>query len=212
VWLERRLHDTGQSNRNDRFDVAEELNALTGMALFFGRPAAGSWMHLAPTRRELPDGLGANTFPAYRVTEHRARAQTGFALCSGWHLYGGVTVGSQILTGLAHVQRLRRRFGAVLSVWPQQTGFGPDPFAGRGRARAQIVVAELWPTALAPPPAPGPEVVRDQCQVRDAVLACRRRQASPAGLGAWFDPPSLASGGAPARRIAREEGWILGIG
>lgn len=199
-YLARHVRDTAATNANNRFDVADALNSATGKAVFFGRPPAGGrWPHLGPTRRP-PPGLAPNPFPALRETERRARAQVGVAPLSGWHLYGGVSVGSQVLTALGHLQRLRCRYEEALCVWPQETGFA-DP-AG-ARPRASVVLAELWPTALAAVGRVG-EGVRDERQVRSSVEACRSRQRRSGGLSAWFSPASVAAP-QPVRR--RRPAW-----
>ncbi len=72
--------------------------------------------------------------------------------------------------GLPYLHGLRRRYGPTLAVWPQETGFANDPFAAR--PGTSVVLAEIWPTALAPAYAGG---VRDEEQVRGVVQRCSQR-------------------------------------
>jgi len=194
----------GADNGNNRFEVAADVNSATGTAFFWGspRPLPG----LSPTKRHLPDGLAANPLPVFRVTDDVASRHVGKAIKSGWQLYGGVTVGSQILLGLPYLHALLRRHHGRVVVWPQQTGFVADPLAAFPDAR--VVLAEIWPTAFDPVYGDG---VRDDEQVR-AVVAATLAQQGGAGLAGWFDPPSARRLPAEGhQRVATEEGWILGV-
>ncbi len=191
-------------NGNNRFAVAGDVNAATGTAFFWGCPRP--LPALSATKRQPPAGLAANPLPVFRVAEDVARRQVGKPIKSGWQLFGGVTVGSQVLLGLPYLQALRRRHGRRVVVWPQQTGFAADPLAAFPEAR--VVLAEIWPTAFDPAYGDG---VRDDEQVRAVVHRCLAQQAD-AGLGDWFDPPSARQlPAAVRRRVVAEEGWILGV-
>ena len=87
----------GDDNSNNRFDVAAELIRKLGLAVSWGcpRPLAG----LSAKRKVLHDHLAANPFPILRHTDRLA----GPGIKSVWQLYGGVTVGSQVLMGLPHL-------------------------------------------------------------------------------------------------------------
>jgi hypothetical protein len=118
-----------------------------------------------------------------------------------------VTVGSQVLLGLPYLERLRRRLGQHVAVWPQETGFCPVPW--ETSAGAIVVLAEVWPTAFLPQLAP--TSVKDEQQVSWAVRTCARRQRID-GLAGWFEPPSVRGMGRQhAVELSAEEGWILGI-
>ncbi|HVX22096.1 MAG TPA: hypothetical protein VHB02_12160 [Acidimicrobiales bacterium] len=189
-------------NGNNRFEVAAAVNEATGTAFFWGCPRP--LPALSPTKRP-PDGLAANPLPVFRVAEQVARRQVAKPVKSGWQLYGGVTVGSQVLLGLPYLQALRRRHGGRVVVWPQQTGFVADPLAAFPDAR--VVLAEIWPTAFHPAYGDG---VRDDEQVRAVVAGTLARQAA-GGLADWFDPSSARQLSAEVRRqVVAEEGWILG--
>jgi len=191
-------------NSNNRFDVAANVNAATGTAFFWGCPRPSP--SLSPTKRQLPDGLAANPLPDLRVAERVAATATGKTIKTGWQLYGGVTVGSQVLVGVPYLHALRRRHPRRLVVWPLHTGFVADPLAAFPDAR--VVVAEMWPTAFAPAYGDG---VRDDQQVRAVVAAVFAQQAG-GGLAQWFDPSSAARLPVDVRRqVVNEEGWIFGV-
>jgi hypothetical protein len=193
----------GEDNGNNRFAVAAELNRCLGRALFWGCPKA--LPGLSPRLKLPPAGLGPNPFPALRRTDVLA----GKGIRSVWQLYGGVTVGSQVLMGLPYLQGLRDRYRDRLVVWPQQTGFVHDPLDSfRG---AQILLAEIWPTALRPSYAEGG--VRDEQQVRWCVEQCFDQQENLGGLGRWFAAHSALNLAPDGRSTAAvDEGWILGVG
>ncbi|HEY3941502.1 MAG TPA: hypothetical protein VGL60_03375, partial [Acidimicrobiales bacterium] len=230
------LVDDRPDNENNRFAVANELNRRSGTRLFWGRPASARYDDLRwlPTTDVVPPGLAPNPCAALRRCERAA----GPGICSNFQLFGGVTVGGQVLTGIPWLARLLAALpGAV--VWPLQTGFVADPLAGappgrRAGGAARVVFVELWPSLFGPPDPRGS--VRDEGQVLTALGACARQDA--AGWAAWFDPVSPGGSSAlPARVVAQvsarmsaqavvrhagrhaevpapvldEEGWILGV-
>lgn len=198
----------GPDNANDRFAVADRINRASGTALFWGRPAGGDYEQLealAP-RDVVAPGLEPNPCPRLRMTERAA----GPGIRSNFQLYGGVTVGGQVLTGIPYARRLHRQFEGELAVWPFETGFVADPLAEAPRRKAvRVVLCETWPSLFGRrlPPA----MVRDEAQVRAAIGAWRRAQS--AGWPGWFDPPARrAAPAAEQRLLVEEEGWILGVG
>ena len=126
IWehMEANVSDT-DTNMSNRFEVANDINAATAVAFYWGSPVP--WPALAPRLREPPPGLLANPLATYRRTELMASAQVRRAIKSGWQLGNGVSVGSQVITGLPYLQRLRRRYRRALAVWPHETGFVDDP-------------------------------------------------------------------------------------
>ena len=172
-------------NANNRFEVAEDLNRRHEMALFWGTPTARP--SLSPTRTVPPTGLGPNPFATYRAAELAAARQCRKSIKSGWQLFGGVSVGSQVLTGVPYLERLRQRYGRHLAVWPQETGFGEDPFAQL--PDAGILLVEIWPTAFAPDYVEGAGD-RDEQQVRWAVR-CGVDQQAAGAMAEWFNPASV---------------------
>ena len=176
------------ANRNNRFAVADRLNARGGGdGPFWGCPVGAETAHLSPRKpRSFP-------VPEYRLVEQRLR-ERGHRPASGWQLLGAGSVGSQSLTLLP---LLRRLLGTgPVEVWPFTTGL-------RAPERGATVVAETWPSAFDLDLSRHP--IRDAAQV-DGV-ARRLRRADTAGeLSGWFAPPVDA---AARRVIEREEGWVL---
>lgn len=206
-------------NTNNRFESADRINRRSGTALFWGRPTGHRHDHLRwlPPRRVTPPGLRPNPCRALRVTERAA----GGGIRSNFQLFGGVTVGGQVLTGLPWVRRLVARFGESLAVWPFETGFVHDPLA----TGCRIILVEAWPTLFGPVSS-SVATVRDEAQVRLVVDVWRRADAD--GWSGWFDPPGAAAATTAAEPptgptvstgtrsgpgpVLSEEGWILGVG
>lgn len=221
VWsaISTRLVDA-PDNANNRFAVAAELNRMvTGRPQegpFWGAPvrtANGPARHKGAFPLQPGSGPAGGTVPLteFRHAERLLRAG-GWRPLSVWQLLGAGSVGSQTLTAIPVLDRMRNddRFAGRMRVWPFETGFGDVPAADLADA---VVVAETWPGIL-PPGAlviggAAPDGTPD---VRDALqmwaLASRVGDADErATLGAWFAPPLAAADAATA--IA-EEGWILG--
>jgi hypothetical protein len=192
-------------NANNRFEVANDINAAAAVAFYWGSPV---WRPaLAPSLKVPPPGLAPNPLAVYRRTDLAARAQAKKPIKSSWQIGNGISVGSQVIMGLPYLQRLRERYGEALAVWPQETGFVDSPFAaGPG---ASVVLAEIWPTALAPRYAGG---IRDEEQVRGVVQHCSHQLTGRRGVSAWFNPASVrALAPSTVASLVNEEGWILGV-
>ena len=192
----------GADNANDRFVVAERINRQTGRALFWGRPAGPRHFGLLalPVRREVPCGLQPNPCDALRIVERRA----GPGIKSNFQLFGGVTVGSQVLLGVPYLSRLLRHFGDAAAVWPFETGFAADPLGSTTR----VIVAEIWPSTFGL--GRHGSLVRDEGQVVSVVRGCLAREAT--GWREWFCPPGVRDLGDRRRTaVVGEEGWILGV-
>lgn len=182
-WVAARIVD--DPKRNNRFEVAGAINALfPGIGPFWGNGSL----------REVPDlprkgrARTPNPFPERRAIEDRHKG--AFTL---WQLSGAGAVGSQTLMGLPVLSRLRRHFASDLAVWPFEA-----PAAG-------IVLAEVWPSLLAP--AVAAELARSG-GIKDArqveVLARALASLSHEALAQVMD--------VSAEPQAAEEGWILGSG
>ncbi|RKF14629.1 molybdopterin molybdenumtransferase MoeA [Roseovarius spongiae] len=181
-WLETRIEDD-ESGRNNRFEVAETLNALfDGPGPFWGKTHRDRWPGIPYAKR----GVSFDAVAEKRACDRAARAASScFQLC--YH----PTVGSQALMGLPMLARLRRRPG--VAVWP--FGDWQD---------APVVLAECWPGLIERAvrhAQTGGEEIRDRAQVRLLARALARLpvpelQAMMTGL-----PPE-----------AREEAWILAAG
>ncbi|MEL6915289.1 MAG: gephyrin-like molybdotransferase Glp [Pseudomonadota bacterium] len=138
-----------------------------------------------------PFGAGSvpRTKPAeFPVGEWRAAERRAKGAFSCWQLGGAGSVGSQALTGIASLARLRARFPGQVAVWP----FEP--------LEAPIAFVEIWPSLLAAEVARGQREgeVNDAAQVR--ILADAVARLAPEELSAMLDVH------------APEEGWIFGLG
>jgi molybdopterin molybdotransferase len=123
-----------------------------------------------------------------------------------WQMGGAGAVGSQAMTGMATLARLRRRLAGPVATWPFE-----DPDA------APVVLAEIWPSLVREAVARrmacecfvrrvcNRRPIRDAAQV--AVLSeALMRQQMRGGLGALLE----ATAGPDSDRV-KEEGWILGV-
>ncbi len=182
-------------NRNNRWDVAAELNERLGCHQFWGVPAARASRSLAATKPP------AALLPATRTTERHIATQSGRRPFSVWQLLGAGAVGSQTLTGIPALQRLRTApsLARRVRVWPFETGFTNDP-CGAGDA---IVLAEVWPSAIAVDQIEHP--VKDARQVVALThhLATADRDGQLAGCFHPALPPDVG------QAAIAEEGWIL---
>lgn len=186
-----------EANANDRFAVADEMNRRCGTRVFWGKPQGPRFdalRHL-PAREVDVDGLAPMPLARLRRCEQLA----GAGVLSTWMLSGRGAVGGQVLTCLPRLERLRRRLGEQLSVWP---------FEGLGDPGSPVVLAETW-FGLFEWSAER-HAVRDAKQVAGALKALRAM--GPDGLAELLDPPSIAGLDVAARaEVLGEEGWTLGV-
>jgi molybdopterin molybdotransferase len=142
LWamLEREIGDG--ADHNNRFDVAASLNRrVSGAALpFWGGPREAPHLRLRK--------------PAANIQQFRRceLAQPKLPK-SAFQLSGAGAVGSQTLLGIPVLERLRRRFGEELAVWP----FEPRD--------SRVTIAEVWPSLLDDSQLPV-AAIRDEAQVR----------------------------------------------
>jgi len=199
IWryLASHVQDASATNENNRFEVASAMNARLVHHTFWGRPAARNLSSLSMRRDQVrykiereAAGLGE-----WREVEMMLRRR-GSRPHSVWKLWGAGSVGSQALTGIPVVYRLRHnaRLEAVSRVWPFEVDLPALP-----ERHGAVVHAEIWPTFNATPYRTG--LVKDQAQVMAVAEVFRHRDRSGT-LGRIFFVPSSA---------ATEEGWILGV-
>jgi len=187
-WLAGAIEDDAQ-NRSNRIAVGAEINRrFPGLGPF--------WFN--PTKLDLPDlpRLGLTRHGYGNLSDLRATERAAPGAQSVWKLGGPGAVGSQVLTGLPVLWRLRAGFAGQVAVWPFEAV-----------EVAPVVLAEVFPSLLASEvrarlSAGGP--VPDEVQVRLLAATLWHLQESGAGLGAMFE--------APPGDTVREEGWILGVG
>jgi len=181
-WFARHLHDTPKAN--NRFELAARINDLfPGVGPFWFNAGRQAFAALPRCGRDRQD----HSMAEKRLCEQRAN---GAFTC--WQLGGAGAVGSQVMTGLAVLSRLRTAFADKISVWPFEALTAP------------VVLAEVWPSLYAGQvrAALGPGDIKDEVQVR--LLAQRIWAAQDAGELAG----QLA---APPMQARAEEGWILGV-
>lgn len=142
-WLAARLTD-GPDNRNNRFELADRINAGFGEGPFWGRPRGLALRHL-PEKK-------AVDYAALGIAERRQVERVVPRAQPVWKLYTTGAAGSQGLVGQPMIHRLAARPG--VAVWP---------FAG---ADAPVVLAEVYPSLLARAVAADPAPVKDEVQVR----------------------------------------------
>jgi hypothetical protein len=114
------------------------------------------------------------------------------------------TVGGQTLTLIPVLEALRSHvdIGLLVRVWPFETGFLKAPCAD-----GQIVLAEVWPSAL-----PREQIAAVDHRVLDArqvtALALHFQQLDQSGaLADWFEMRGLDA--ETKHRAVTAEGWIL---
>jgi len=188
-------------NTNNRFGVGSEINRrMTGGPFpFWGCPPKDALTTLQPkrTREHGPDDL-----PEFR---HADLAAKGAA--SIWKLYYNGSVGGQAILGIPFVRRLKLTRGEdTVKAWPFETGF--KALIEADLAGVDVVLAEVYPSLLKPPVAPGE--VKDLAQVRTTAEHFARLDEANK-LGPLFGPAKGAAADV-VLDAEREEGWILGAG
>nr|MCU0261302.1 hypothetical protein [Ilumatobacteraceae bacterium] len=146
-------------NRNNRFDVAGELNRRIGdpAGPFWGRPAHRPVAGLDTTK---PRPFAR---AEYRAAERWCRANGRYPF-SCWQLLGAGAVGSQAMLGLPVIERLAER--PHVGIWPFDAGPG----------HAGVLLAEIWPSGFA--------VDRHLHPVKDAAQVWSVVSSSPTRTGA----------------------------
>ncbi|NNE80793.1 MAG: molybdopterin guanine dinucleotide synthesis [Silicimonas sp.] len=163
---------------NSRFDLAGELNARF--------PGTGPFWFNA-IRREIPHlprkgrARRAHGMKERRLCEERAK---GAFTC--WQMGGAGAVGGQIMTGIAVLEQLRRRFPGKIGVWPFDL------------ADQQIGFVEIWPSLISDRVAKENDTIKDRAQVRLLARALARLPSKALQDMLDVDAPI--------------EGWILGLG
>ncbi len=203
-----------ERNRNNRFDVARDLNVQIARSIgqispsggpFWGCPAQRADHRLASTK---PDEW-MPAWPGYWRHVESAMRDARRRPFSSWQLLGAGAVGSQSLTAIAGLERLRRHAAHWhVDVWPYSTGLAPPPMPDRliSHTRPSVVFAEVWPSwwSVEVPEA----MAKDAAQV--AAAARRLSSADLDGsLSAWFRPDLEP---VTAAAVVDEEGWVLGVG
>jgi molybdopterin molybdotransferase len=183
-WMADHLADA--PNGNNRFDLAGRINGMfPGVGPFWFNATGREIPHLPRKGRARDAGHG---MPERRAVEMRTK---GSFTC--WQMGGAGAVGSQVMTGMAALERLRRAFPGEVAVWP---------FAALDRPLAFV---EVWPSLMAG----AVRAAMREGDVRDAVQV---RVLARAIAAAAADGRLAAMLHAVPEEARREEGWILGVG
>jgi molybdopterin molybdotransferase len=182
-WMAEHLEDAPAGN--NRFELAGRINGMfPGVGPFWFNAGAQEIPHL-PRKGRARDGHG--------MAERRAVELMAKGSFTCWQMGGAGAMGSQVMTGMAALEQLRRAFPGQVAVWPFEPLDRPVAFV------------EVWPSLLdrAVKAAMREGGIRDAVQVR--VLARAVAAAARDGrLAALLD--------AVPEEARREEGWILGAG
>ncbi len=179
-WFEARVTDNPEGS--NRCELAGEINAqFPGIGPFWGNPFPNREIVDLPRK-----GLDRTcvSFAEKRVVEQQAK---GSFAC--WQLSGAGAVGSQVITGLPVLARLRRR--AKTAVWPFE------------ELSAPVAFVEIWPSLIAPAidRAQLEGEIKDAAQVRVMAEVMAR-------LDAEGRLENILADG----RAEQGEGWIFGVG
>jgi precorrin-8X/cobalt-precorrin-8 methylmutase len=179
----------GPLNTNNRFDVAARLNGRIAAAGPFWGNGLGRDIEGLP--RRCPEGWGTALPARRRLIEQRVNGAQ-----ETWKLSGNGSVGGQALTGIAALERLRRRqaLAGSIAVWPF------EPVSG-----APIVFAEIYPSLWPPDPREG---VKDAGQVRAVAEHFRALDAVGRMAALLSIPEELGADDRDA--VLAEEAWMLG--
>jgi len=181
------IADDPETNGNNRFEVACELNrrirAHTGAPSgpLWGHPPGRTYRDLTPTR---PRDTGV---PERRLVDGLLASK---GIQSAWKLAYTASVGSQTLLGMKHVHALLTSpaLSARCRVWPFEPSLDRDD---------EVTICEIWPGLF--------DHRHQRCEIRDA------RQVAEARGRMLADPASIVrTPAAHADRIAHE-GWIGGF-
>jgi hypothetical protein len=184
-------------NANNRFQVAAMMNRLMtgGPFPFWGCPPRDVLTTLQ-SKKSRPHGVG--DVPEHRRAEIKAKGASPV-----WKLYTAGSVGSQALTGIPFVKKLRDSRPDA-RVWPFETGLKPLTHADLDGVK--LVLAEIYPSLVKANVQDGE--TKDLAQVR--AIGEHLAALDGAGkLSAYFGPVKGLEE-ADIAAIETEEGWILG--
>ncbi len=193
------------TNRSNRFEVASAVNAAVSSPAspgpFWCLFKAGGYPCVPQKRPPQPFVCATGTIAPLRITDRRAKSDTPF------RLFGTGSVGSQVITGIPRLKRIRfdPEFARCSAVWPFETGWAPatgswlDP-------QVRILHAEIYPSVRAPLP----DTIKDCGQVRAMWHWACELDAKNLLIDEFVIPQGITSGSEEDYMIRSEEGWILG--
>jgi precorrin-8X/cobalt-precorrin-8 methylmutase len=199
-------HGQLPTNRNNRFDVAAEINARASSPSspgpFWCLMRSGSVTCIPQSQPAQPFvARNGNAVASLRATDIRATSDTPF------RLFGTGSVGGQVLTGIPRLERLR--FDPQLRhrsrVWPFETGWATEANVWL-QSDVQVLHAEIYPSVRDPLP----DAVKDRGQVRAMWHWARDLDAEGRLIQEFAIPEGVLSGSPKDVLVRAEEGWILG--
>ena len=212
VW--RHLHDKVHddigrgrqaTNRSNRFEVADELNAL-----MMPCDAAGPFWSAYPPRTypHIPQQQPSQPFTTKQGLFVRPlrRADECVDSKTPFCTYVTGSVGSQTLTGIPRLYDLRAdsRFTTASAIWPFETGWAAD--SGWLGKEIGILHAEIYPSVRPPLP----DQIRDRGQVCSMWEWARGLDQKDVLWRQFSLPVGIEAGSKEDKAIRSEEGWILG--
>jgi len=198
-----------ENNRNNRFETASVMNQLSGEKIpgpFWGCPATKETPYLSmkmpPAGLVDPADGHVQKLAKYRLTDKATKG-----VQSLWKLFGNGSVGSQTLTGIPYVHKLRYHpeLHEHSYIWPFEAGFSSRPIPSNG---PMIIFAEIWPGLLQPSIPNEKSTIRDRAQVK-AMVNWFDMLDKTGNLEPLFNAPTNLSK-QEIDDIIMEEGWILG--
>ena len=179
-WFAQHLEDAPKGN--NRFHLAGRINARF--------PGTGPFWFNGSTE-DIPDlPRKGNARRDHGMAERRLCETFAKGAFTCWQMGGAGAVGSQVMTGMATLSRLRARFPGKVAVWPFQPLDAP------------IALIEVWPSlhADAVRAATRPGDIKDEVQVRTLAARIAAMQDRGSLVDTLSDVPHAARG---------EEGWIF---
>jgi hypothetical protein len=194
------------NNRSNRFEVANQINALLsadGKAAgpFWCTSPEAAYLYIPQRRpREPFQTAQGYVVKSLRLTDKRVRSGSPF------RLFGTASVGSQSLTGIARLHQLRNdaKFSAVSAVWPFETGWATK--AKWLPKHVSILHAEIYPSVRNPMP----DEIKDRGQVRAMWQWARDLDCDNLLWREFCRPIEIETGSKEDIAIQLTEGWILG--
>jgi molybdenum cofactor guanylyltransferase len=184
LWDWFAVHLMDGPDGSNRYDLADRVNAgFPGVGPFWFNGSGQDLPHL-PKQGRARDGHG--------MAEKRLAEDLAKGAFSCWQMGGAGSVGSQAMTGIAALARLRAAMPGLCRVWPFE------------EEEAPVTLVEIWPSLAGKLVAETRQTdeIKDAAQVRlmtDAVLRLEERGALSRLL-------------ASVPEVARvEEGWIFGL-
>jgi hypothetical protein len=194
------------SNRSNRFEVADQINALLSpdsktAGPFWCAPQGAACQYIP--QKQPPESF--KTAQGYVVKRHRLtdkRAGSG----SPFRLFGTASVGSQSLTGIARLHQLRNdpKFAAISAVWPFETDWATK--AKWLPKHVSILHAEIYPSVRNPMP----DEIKDRGQVRAMWQWASNLDCDDLLWREFCRPIEVETGSKEDLAIQLTEGWILG--